>query len=300
MNFNRKILLPIKQLTNFNLVKGVVKLTADSESATLLATFTSLKYNLNDLTITVYDGINFIKIKVKNGVAITLNEGFNVNKITGVIFVYANGSYDKIGYFSNIEFTSNEALSLVENHYRLLTTETENEKTNDYQLRGEYDDEAISSYNYYENALFDKTNDFNGENCNKAQEEGSKPTRYEYETYANKIENDNLFSSNTERREKLEKLLNDYPYHKPLSELLPNAKFIAVNYDSDNEYYVGITTILNVSYACVAVKGYYGKKALENSFFIPLSQLNYEGEGYFVSFSNLETGETAENLLQLF
>ena len=271
-----KKVLSFKNVTTNLTFKGLLKIVCLNKLVELNVVVTSIDFKIKNLTAVFYDGVNTVVNEFSNlKNAYFKIENFNAEKLTCVIL---NGN-------DVIAVTPEIALSTVND---ILKTAT--------NLKKEYDDEALSSYNYYdENGIIFNEN-FNAETPNGNEEIETlieeKPNLNE--TNSCKIESDKIFSTTGNILEFLKK----YPENKELSNLLPNAKFATVNYDGEKRYFVGVSTFDGVSYASIAVKGYFGGKGLENSFFIPISVVDLQGEGYFVSFKNLTTGETVKNLLQ--
>ena len=115
-----------------------------------------------------------------------------------------------------------------------------------------------------------------------------------------------LPESNNERfidsiGKQIEKLFETYPEEETLEQIIPNSRWVKVDYNGDNKYYV-VGIIYNndiVEYLCYGVPGINSNNPPENfnknAQFLPLSTDNPEGEGYWITYQNAEDG----NLIQI-
>ncbi len=158
----------------------------------------------------------------------------------------------------------------------------------------EYDDYLIASENYYskenEKLLYQQTNGV--QNFNK-QEEAKKEVSVEpISNEADFIGCEN-FNYYKKVEEKLNELLKTHEKAEKISELL-GGEIVKVNYDETKEYYVGkILKEGNPKYILYGIRGSYSStpKNFENAHFIPESEFNLEGMGYYFIFQSVHTGE---------
>lgn len=165
----------------------------------------------------------------------------------------------------------------------------------DKNITIDYDDEIIATEDYYkieENELLrDEIKSVRVESEEKVKEGESEKkfslnekdfSSFKSNRYYEKIEN------------KLKELFSTHPKCDDLKKTIKNGKFIKINYDDDRYYVVGITYEQGVpAYLAYGVKGIYGNKPLnfENSKFVPVSPFNLLGEGYYLIFQDLDSGE---------
>ena len=96
-------------------------------------------------------------------------------------------------------------------------------------------------------------------------------------------------------REKLNKLLNSHEKITSLNDSVEGGSFVKINYDNYRSYIVGkIEKEGEIKYILYGVKGNFG--ALPENFhpsakFIPESEFNLEGLGYYFIFQDGVTGE---------
>ena len=281
-----KKVLRFNSLNDATVIKGVFKAVCCGNEVECSVTITSFISNANAVKIVVFDGNKIFTTNLIGG----RNAYFKIVDFKGdnlTCFIFYNDVIVAFAKENNSLLPSEIESVLKTLNVTVSTTNLENFN---------YDDEAITNYNYYENeSIIPNQNfNFNNQDRTKAQETFFEENVNGDETNANPFESDKILRNDRNVGE----ILKKYPINNELSSLLPNGKFVTINYDAENAYFVGETTFDGTKYTCVAVKGYYGGKRLENSFFIPVSILNAEGEGYFVSFKNLTQNNTVKNLLQ--
>ncbi len=158
----------------------------------------------------------------------------------------------------------------------------------------EYDDEIIASENYYQNEklLFNQTNFTKNENYEKEQEEEIPFKPFYDEKGFSDIEN-RFFSERVEK--KLTDLFKNHEKIPTLNAVVEGGTFVKINYDDQKSYVVGkIEENNKIKYLLYGVKGCYGakpEKFYDNAKFIPESEFDLEGEGYYFIFQDGNTGE---------
>ena len=289
MSENFKKLITFFDKTNY--FKGVVTLLFNNGEVTANVTVIKNSHPAKNLKIAFISDKNFYAI----------NMPFDANFNTRLVGFDSKCEIYAVIYNSNnvvavAPKTANENYLLSVINKNSVTYSYENEIKN--QNLKEYDDEAISPYNYYENE-----HNLRNQNDN-AIKRGSEEEKEEYcsqkfnydETRGSEVESGNIFYDD----EKLNEILNANPKNYELTAIFGGGRFCDVNNGKGNFYYVGITTFDNTPYYVLAVKSYYGGKTLENSFFIPLSITDMQGEGFLVIFKNAVTGEIVKPHQQLF
>ncbi len=192
-----------------------------------------------------------------------------------------------------------------ENSFSPETEEIESLK----EIKKLYDDEAVATENYYEDDeelkkklefIESFENDFNGneneQNDFREQEKTEKSNDdakvYEDEEDGDSIKNyseQNPFYLTVEKE--LTDVLEKFPQDTMLSNIIPNSKFVKVNYAENKYYAVGlIYENKKERYICYGVPDKYSKnppKELKGYCqFIPLSMFNPFGDGYWMMFQD--------------
>ena len=158
----------------------------------------------------------------------------------------------------------------------------------------EYDDEIIASENYYQNEklLFNQTNFTKNENYEKEQE-AKIPFKPFYDEKGFDCFQNEHFSERA--KNKLIDLFNSHEKIPALSEVVEGGTFVKINYDNLKSYVVGkIEENKKIKYLLYGVKGRYGEKPknfYNGAKFIPESEFNLDGAGYYFIFQDGITGE---------
>lgn len=97
--------------------------------------------------------------------------------------------------------------------------------------------------------------------------------------------------------EQLDELFDKYPRESNLEKLVENSKWVKINFENDNKYYVvGIIYVDNdIKYICYGVPGEYNneppKEMQGYSQWLPTSINNPYSDGYWVMYQDADTGE---------
>lgn len=163
-----------------------------------------------------------------------------------------------------------------------------------------YNDEAIAQENYYlqekenfseenqnygyaqtETACYRQTEDPKGENETFFNEENSNPFESE----------ENYFSLN---QEKIDEIFQRGSEYLPLSNVIPNSKWVKINYSQSNFYVVGIVQSNGQPlYICYGIPGTYNsppQKLKGVASFVPNSLFNLLDDGFYMLFQCAKTG----------
>ncbi len=160
-----------------------------------------------------------------------------------------------------------------------------------------YDDEKISTVNYYEGENYETKRVYNdddgGSDKNKKSPSKNEPSNetFLYEKFNAKCEDKNFYSTIKDR---LDKIIYCYPKDKELRSVIPNAEFVKIYYDENRFYLVGrVFEDGEVKYLCYAVKGVKGEtpKGLSPYCkFLPLDNFDLS-VGYYVIFQCAKSGK---------
>lgn len=100
--------------------------------------------------------------------------------------------------------------------------------------------------------------------------------------------------------EQIDELFEKYPSEKRLEELIPNSKWVKIDFEDDGNYYiVGLIYEESVlKYVCYGVLGEHEKAPSsilgKYSQWLPLDINNPEAKGYWIMYQDAETGESLE------
>lgn len=95
----------------------------------------------------------------------------------------------------------------------------------------------------------------------------------------------------------IDKLFEKNPIEKNLEELIPNSKFVKIEYEDDGDFYVFgiIYEGGNIKYVCYGVPAVYEEEPPNElsgyPTFLPLNKEEKEGFGYWLTYQDAETGE---------
>lgn len=158
----------------------------------------------------------------------------------------------------------------------------------------EYDDEIIATENYYK-----KEDELLRDEIKSVRDESEKEDkeRKDAKKFSFNETDFSPFKSNRYYQKiesKLNELFSTHPKSEELSKTLSNGKFVKIKYDGDRYYLVGlIYDGEEPSYLAYGVKGVYGNTP--NNFdmgkFVPVSPFDLQGEGYYLIFQDLDSGE---------
>ena len=160
-----------------------------------------------------------------------------------------------------------------------------------------YDDEKISTVNYYEGENYETKRIYNDDDGGDSEDKKSPPKdeassqTFLHEDLYSKREVDDFYSTVKDR---FDKIIYCYPKDTELSLVIPSSEFVKIQYDENRFYLVGrIFEGEKVKYLCYAVKGDKAETPKEISpyyKFIPLSSFDLT-VGYYVIFQSAESGK---------
>ena len=100
-----------------------------------------------------------------------------------------------------------------------------------------------------------------------------------------------------EIKEQIDTLFNKYPEEEILKELIPESKWIKVDYENNGEHYVVGLMYEDgkVKYVCYGVPGVYGmeppKELKGFCQWLPIDALKENGFGYWITYQDADSGE---------
>jgi len=105
-------------------------------------------------------------------------------------------------------------------------------------------------------------------------------------------------------KEQIDRLFENNPEEEYLEKIIPNSKWVKVEYEKEGDYYV-IGLVYennNLSYLCYGVPGVYQKtppKELSGyPIWLPLDSNKKEGFGYWLAYQNADTGESIKAIIE--
>ena len=300
VNYFKKVLV-FKKINNCNInLKGLAIVECLDDKTTFSFEFLSKlneKYSLfisgEDSSVKLINPPNsqkfkasFDGFKVLGGLTVII-----VNEDTPIYYgLYGKSYYDLNGIINYAKTEFNETKKekdFTANNVSINQNETFND----------YDDERIATENYYK--INDEQNGLHNQNasllakCKKAEEIEENEKQFgEYEKNPRTIENQPFHEK---VKEKLDEIFSKFEECKELENALPNGKFVKIHYADNNYYYVGkIENNNEIEYICYGVTGQYGN--IPNNFekhftFIPLSNYELSGKGFYLIFQDANTGE---------
>ena len=111
------------------------------------------------------------------------------------------------------------------------------------------------------------------------------------------VQEENFYS---EVKEQIESLFERYPEETFLNEVVPNSKWIKVDYENDGQYYVIGLIFENdkIKYICYGVPGEFDvlppEELSKNAQWLPLDPQKPEDLGYWITYQDAENGENVE------
>ena len=266
--------------TNNRNQKGIVTLE-NNKGETLVSLKT---YGLDDFNTKLVLGIqkagDFFKIEVENikEDRFKINKEIDLNsKISCVLVSIENETA------SPIIWGSNETTSVWKNSFLYNFEEPVNEK-----IQNNYDDE-IESQEEIESIITESLNSYENDELKDEYEEEIKVSFEEKNnTFYNSIKN------------QVEDLLNNYETEKALEEIIPNSKFVKVDYENNGNFYIFgiIYEEGQIRYIVYGIPGEYDIKPDDEyaKFYqwLPLNAENPEGYGYYLMYQDALNGENVK------
>ncbi len=222
------------------------------------------------------------------------NSGVTIAVFCGTDLVchgnYGNSFYDLNGItnYAKKKFIKNDK----EQNFKAEDTTAFNvEKTTSY------DDECIATENYYK--INDESKSVRGQDATlpksnkKAEEIEENALEFrEYETDSSTKKECGFYEK---IKDKLSDIFNEFERCNDLNETLPNSEFVKIHYAENKFYYVGKIYENNlVKYLCYGVIGYLNEmpnELLNNFSFVPISNYELSGKGFYLIFQDAKTGE---------
>ncbi|MCL2255611.1 MAG: hypothetical protein FWC11_01995 [Firmicutes bacterium] len=100
-------------------------------------------------------------------------------------------------------------------------------------------------------------------------------------------------------KEQIDEMFKNNPPYEQLAELMPQTKWVRIEYDDNNKFYVVGLIGEKPDYICYGVPAKFTEEAPEEldgyAQWVPLNPRNPEGEGFWLMFQDAETGESVEN-----
>lgn len=261
--------------------KGIITFENNgNETQVMLKTFNINKIN-GKLMLGVQQNKNFYKIEVnnlKNNNEFKIDAPINLNdKLSCVLVEILNETANPVLWGSNETskvWQSSFMFNLDEdNKQESETTSLNFEKGEEYETEEEIEN------------LIDTTLEKLDTNENETIE-----GREEFEEDSD----DSFFST---IKNQVDELLNNYEQELALETIIPNSKFVKVDYEQNGDYYIFgvIYEDDKIKYVVYGLPGEYGIKPEDeySSFYqwLPLNSDNPEGFGYYLMYQDAQNGE---------
>ncbi len=282
-DYLKKIII-VKEKSTRRKVKGSVKIVKEKQKIQLFAELISTDVNFDGYAWQLSGEDKTIRGDMKNALRFDLPLGDDFHFFKGASFcVYNKADNDVLCYGEYGEPYLKEG--------ELITT------TENFQVSSViYDDERIATENYYlkenEKLLFEQIEFAQNKNNEKIEKKEIEIPPFFNEKDFGGGENSRYYEK---VYDKLEKLLNSHEKITPLNENVEGGNFVKINYDKYRSYIVGkIEKDGNIKYILYGVKGNYGvypNNFHSNAKFIPESDFDLEGVGYYFIFQDALTGE---------
>jgi len=288
-------------------IKGSVKLIKDSKVTFSVEFLQNLNYN-NCYYVIVGDNDIFCE-EFSNKLNFTkcLDDNFSFEQ--GALFMlYKTSPFEVVCYGEYgaplYDFIKTQEYAKKQNikNYNEKGTTAENCNQTTANCSEKYDDECIATQNYYEvennELLFNQTFFTQCETEKSQNEKETTKTPFFNEKESCRFQNYGYYEK---IESKIKNLLNTHESYDKLNKIIPNGKFVKINYDENRIYLVGIIIVATVEYICYGVLGEYKNPPnnLKNYwFFIPNDSFNMAGMGHYIIFQNAFTGEIIKNHLQ--
>jgi len=102
----------------------------------------------------------------------------------------------------------------------------------------------------------------------------------------------------------IDRLFENNPEEEYLEKIIPNSKWVKVEYEADGDYYVVGLVYENdtLSYLCYGIPGVYQKSPPKEiagyPVWLPLDSDKKEGFGYWIAYQNADTGESIKAIIE--
>lgn len=279
-----KRIIIVKEKSTHRKVKGSVKIVKEKSKVKFIAELISADVNFNNYAWQLCGEDKSFSGDMENALRfdVPLDDDFHFFK-GGSFCIYNKENKDVLCYGEYGEpcLKESEIIKIAEN-------KTEN--------KIEYDDEIIATENYYqkenEKLLYKQTYNFKNENNEKIEKkEIDFPPFCDEEDFGG-FKNRNFAET---VKDKINKLIEGHEKITSLNESVEGGSFVKINYDNYRSYIVGkIEDCGTIKYILYGVNGSFG--VLPENFhpgakFIPESEFELEGRGYYFIFQDGKTGE---------
>lgn len=263
--------------------KGIITFeNNNNETLVTLKTFNLNKMS-GKLMLGVQQNKNFYKIEVnslKNSNEFKINSPINLNdKLSCVLIEILNETA------SPILWGSNETSKVWQSSF-MFNLDENNKQENETTSLNIENSEGYETEEEIENlidATLEKMDDGETEN-NEIEENES----------LEEEPDDNFFST---IKNQVDELLNNYEQELALETIIPNSKFVKVDYEQNGDYYIFgvIYDDDKIKYVVYGLPGEYGIKPeddyAEYYQWLPLNSENPEGFGYYLMYQDAQNGE---------
>jgi len=105
-------------------------------------------------------------------------------------------------------------------------------------------------------------------------------------------------------KNQIDRLFDNNPEEEYLEKIIPNSKWVKVEYEKEGDYYVIGLVYENgdITYLCYGVPGVYQKEAPKElagyPVWLPLDSEKKDGFGYWLAYQNAETGESIKAIIE--
>lgn len=296
---SKKLVIVLKGFGNFSKLRAVLRMEQSHFGIKTEVNLTDEFLKDQNFSIAVYDGTHFCLGKNNRDFdkINLLSKGISVGLVKDKNLVCFGASGDSPASLS-------EMTELVENNMYFISDSV------DTQLKNViYDDEKIAEVNYYDKQFQNSTKEQNyqyvqtetqREDTEKNAESGNQTCQNE--TVAGIFKSDQSYLSKISAS--LISLFRRGTKITELEHVIPQSKWVKIDYASNQYYVVGIINTEGVPhYICYGVPGNYGsppKTLKEFSCFVPKNLFSVSDGGYYMMFQNAQNGEKISPKIDIF
>lgn len=278
------------------MVRGSIKLERENGTVKAHVEFISKNVNLNGLTWCLSGDTHAVIGETKDAYRLSFELDSNFTFVKGASFSICDLKSEKILCYGEYGTPCLKENTVVKYLFNLNLKEIKSENE---EIKGEYDDELIATENYYqkgyEELLLEQIDGIKNKNHKETPKKEIKKQPFSNEKGFGCIENYEYYRK---IEDKLNLVLKSHEKAKSLNDLIEGGEFVRINYDKNRSYFVGkIEKDNKPKYICYGIMGMYGsypENFTKNARFIPESEFNVEGVGYYFIFQNVHTGEVIE------
>ncbi|MBO5888980.1 MAG: hypothetical protein J6Q58_02445 [Clostridia bacterium] len=274
-------------------VSGSVKLVKENGSVNAQVELVSKKVNLTDLIWCLSGDFNAVIGKTKDVYRFNFIVDSNFSFTNGASFCICDLKSKKMLCYGEFGRPCLNEYTVINYIYNIDLNDKKSEKED---IKSEYDDELIATENYYQNnyeeLLFEQIDDVKNKHKEETSKEEIKKQPFSNEKGSCRVENYEYYNR---IENKLNEILKNHESITSLNRIIEGGNFVKIKYDKNRSYFVGkIEENKKPKYICYGVSGEYGKYPngfSSNAHFIPESEFNAEGIGYYFIFQCVHTGE---------